>query len=217
LLILEEEEKTKRLDGCRNINLEDNISRKIILASGSPRRKKILENLRIDFDIIKPSGAVEKLFKNPRKTVVYNSGIKAQFVYNHAIMNSSDYRNCVIAGFDTIVYFNGRNLGKPQGVDQAYDFLQTLSGKIHRVITGVSIIDFKTGSIISGSETTIVKFRSISPGQIADYLSVEDVSDKAGAYDISGYGAMLVERINGCFYNVAGLPVYRFFELLKEI
>ena len=74
----------------------------------------------------------------------------------------------------------------------------------------------KTGSIVSGSETTIVKFRSLSSGQIADYLSVEDVFDKAGAYDISGYGAMLVEKINGCFYNVAGLPVYRFFELLER-
>ena len=197
--------------------MEGSISRKIILASGSPRRKKILKNLRIDFDVIKPSGAIEKLFKNPRKTVLYNSSIKAQFVYNHAIINSSNYSDCIIAGFDTIVYFNGRNLGKPDGIAQAYDFLKTLSGKIHRVITGVSIIDFKTGSIVSGSETTIVKFRDISSGQISDYLSVENVFDKAGAYDISGYGAMLVEKINGCFYNVAGLPVYRFFELLKEI
>jgi septum formation protein len=214
---LEEEEKTERINSRRNINLEDNISRKIILASVSPRRKKILENLRIDFDVIKPSGAVEKLFKNPQKTVLYNSGIKAQFVYNHAIISSLNYRNCIIAGFDTIVYFNGRSLGKPRGSDQAYDFLQTLSGKTHRVITGVSIIDFKTGSIVSGSETTIVKFRNLSLRQIDDYLSSEDVFDKAGAYDISGYGAMLVEKINGCFYNVAGLPVYRFFELLKEI
>lgn len=214
---MEEEEKTKRINSCRNINAEGSISKKIILASGSPRRKKILENLRIDFDVIKPSGDVEKLFKNPRKTVLYNSGIKAQFVYNHAIMNSLNYRNCVIAGFDTIVYFNGRNLGKPGDIDQAYNFLQALSGKINKVITGVSIIDFKTGSIVSGSETTIVKFRDISPGQISDYLSVEDVFDKAGAYDISGYGAMLVEKINGCFYNVAGLPVHRFFELLEEI
>jgi septum formation protein len=217
LLILEEEEKNKRLDCCKDIIPGDNISRRVVLASGSPRRKKILENLRIDFDVIKPSGAVEKSFKNPRKTVLYNSGIKAQFVYNHGIINCSDYRNCVIAGFDTVVYLNGRNLGKPQGLDQAYNFLQELSGKTHRVITGVSIIDFKTGNIASGSETTIVKFRSICPRQIADYLSVEDVFDKAGAYDISGYGAMLVEKINGCFYNVAGLPVYRFFELLKEI
>jgi septum formation protein len=214
---LEEEEKTEGLSGCRNIDLKDNISRRIILASGSPRRKRILEKLRIDFDVIKPSGMVEKLYKSPRKTVVYNSGIKAQFVYNHAIMCNSNYRNCVIAGFDTIVYFNGRNLGKPEGIEQAYDFLQTLSGKIHRVITGVSLIDFETGSIVSGSETTIVKFRSLSSGQIADYLSVEGVFDKAGAYDISGYGAILVEKINGCFYNVAGLPVFRFFELLKVI
>ena len=214
---MEEEEKNKKADSSRDINSEDNSSRRIVLASASPRRKKILENLRIDFDVIKPSGAVEKSYKNPRKTVVYNSGIKAQFVYNHAIINGLDYSNCIIAGFDTIVYFNGRSLGKPRGSDQAYDFLQTLSGKTHRVITGVSIIDFKTGSIVSGSETTIVKFRNLSSGQITDYLSSEDVFDKAGAYDISGYGAMLVEKINGCFYNVAGLPVYRFFELLKEI
>ena len=199
-----------------NINYKDNISGKIILASGSPRRKKILENLRIVFDVIKPSGMVEKFFKNPRKTVVYNSSIKAQFVYNHVIINNSNYRNCIVAGFDTVVYFNGRHMGKPPDIYQAYNFLQTLSGNIHRVITGVSIIDCATGSIISGSETTVVKFRSLSSGQIHNYLSVEDVSDKAGAYDISGYGAMLVEKITGCFYNVAGLPVFRLFELLER-
>jgi MAF protein len=213
---LEEEEKNKRLSGCRNINCQDNISRKIILASGSPRRKKILENLKIVFDVIKPSGTVEKFFKNPRKTVVYNSSIKAQFVYNHVIMNNSGYGNCIVAGFDTIVYFDGRHLGKPADIGQAFGFLETLSGNIHRVITGVSVIECRTGRIISGSETTLVKFRSLSSGQIDNYLSVEDVSDKAGAYDISGYGAVLVEKINGCFYNVAGLPVFRFFELLER-
>ena len=212
-----EEEENKRTNGCRDINLKENIFRRIILASGSPRRKKILENLRIDFDVIKPAGVVEKLFKNPQKTVIYNSSMKAQFVYNHAIINKLNYGNSVIAGFDTIVCFNGRNLGKPRHRSEAHDFIETLSGKTHRVITGVSLIDFKTGSSVSGSQTTIVKFKRISSGQIADYLSAEDVSDKAGAYDISGYGAMLVEKINGCFYNVAGLPVYRFFELLKEI
>ena len=199
-----------------NINCKDNISRKIILASGSPRRKKILENLRVDFDVIKPSGIVEKFFKNPCRTVIYNSSIKAQFVYNHVIINNSNYRNCIVAGFDTIVYFSGRHLGKPADTGQAYDFLCSLSGNIHRVITGVSLIDCATGSIVSGSETTVVKFRSLTSGQTNSYLSVENVSDKAGAYDISGYGAVLVEKITGCFYNVAGLPVFRFFELLER-
>lgn len=217
MLTLEEEEKNKNLNECRDINLQDSISRRVILASGSPRRKKILENLKIDFEVVKPYGTVEKLFKNPRKTVVYNSSIKAQFVYNRAIMNSLNYGNCVIAGFDTIVCFNGRILGKPGCRDEAFNYLESLSGKTHRVITGVSVIDFRTGHIVSECETTVVKFRSMSCKQITDYLSVEDVFDKAGGYDISGYGAMLVEKINGCFYNVAGLPVYRFFELLKKV
>ncbi len=195
---------------------EDDIAGKIILASGSPRRKKILENLRIDFDVIEPSGTVEKFFKNPRKTVVYNSSIKAQFVYNHAIINSLNYKNCIVAGFDTIVYFDGRILGKPLSIGQARDFLCILSGNIHRVITGVSIIDSKTGSIISESETTVVKFRSLSLSQIDNYLAADDGADKAGAYDISGLGSMLVEKINGCFYNAAGLPVYRFLKLLER-
>ena len=201
---------------------EDNrITKKIILASKSPRRRHILELLKLNFDIIEPINITEKFFKEPHKTVFYNSSIKAQNVYNNVIINNlknnkSKYGSSLIAGFDTIVYFRGRYLGKPSDKDEAGKFLRLLSGKSHLVISGITIIDIDTGKTATDSETTVVKFKLLQPSEIENYLRLENVMDKAGAYDISGYGCILVEKIKGCFYNVAGLPVFKFINLLKK-
>jgi septum formation protein len=104
---------------------EEEDNKRIILASGSPRRKKILEQLHLDFEIIKPIEAEEKLFKNPYETVSYNSLVKVKNIYNHAIINDLNYRNALIAGFDTIVYRCGRFFGKPDDIETAMDFLIT--------------------------------------------------------------------------------------------
>ena len=198
--ILEEEEDNKR----------------IILASSSPRRKKILEQLHLDFEIIKPVEAEERLFKNPYETVSYNSLVKAKNIYNHAIISGLNYKNALIAGFDTIVYWRSRFFGKPLDIKMAMDFLTSLSGKSHRVISSVSVLDFHSGKYLSDSDITIVKFRKLDKVEIEKYLEIEYVLDKAGAYDISGFGSILIEKINGCFYNVAGLPVNKFIGLLKK-
>ena len=102
---------------------EEEDNKRIILASSSPRRKKILEQIHLDFEIIKPIGAEERLFKNPYETVLYNSLVKAKNIYNHAIINGLNYRNVLIAGFDTIVYWRGRFFGKPDDINMARDFL----------------------------------------------------------------------------------------------
>ncbi len=191
--------------------------RLIILASSSPRRKRILKQLRIDFEVMVPEGAVEKSFTNPYKTVKYNSNAKAKFIYNHAIINNLDYRISIIAGFDTVVFFRDRYLGKPSSYIEAFDYIRMLSGKVHRVITGLTIIDVLSDRTFTDSETTEVKFRKLKNSEIDSYLKAEDVYDKAGAYDISGLGSILVEKIEGCFFNVAGLPVYRFIKLLEKV
>jgi septum formation protein len=195
---------------------EEEDNKRIILASSSPRRKKIFEQLHLDFEIIKPIEAEERLFKNPYETVSYNSLVKVKNIYNHAIINDLNYRNVLIAGFDTIVYWRGRFFGKPLDIKMARDFLTSLSGKSHSVISSVSVLDFNSGKYLSDSDITIVKFRKLDKVEIEKYLEIEYVLDKAGAYDISGFGSILIEKINGCFYNVAGLPVNKFIGLLKK-
>jgi len=196
---------------------EDNKSnKKIILASKSPRRRHILELLKVDFEVIEPLNTEEKIFKDPFKTVFYNSSLKAQNVYNRVIIDDLNYNNSLIAGFDTVVYFRGRYLGKPDDTVQAGEFLRILSGKNHLVISGISIIDGSSGKTFTDSEKTVVKFKVLHPEEIERYLKVEKVADKAGAYDISGFGSLLVEKIKGCFYNVAGLPVFKFVNLLEK-
>jgi len=195
---------------------EEEDNKRIILASSSPRRKKILEQLHLDYEVIEPKESEEKLFKNPYKTVSYNSLAKVKNVYNHAIINGLNYKNTLIVGFDTIVYWCGRFFGKPDDINMAMDFLTSLSGKNHRVVSGVSVLDFNSGKYLSDSDITIVKFRKFDKREIEKYLEIEYVLDKAGAYDISGFGSILVEKINGCFYNVAGLPVNKFISLIKK-
>ena len=195
----------------------DSSGRIIILASSSPRRKRILEQLMADFIVIEPDGVDEKLFGNPYKTVKYNSNVKAKYIYNNVIIKNSGYRSSVIAGFDTIVYLRGRFLGKPSGYDEAFEFIRMLSGRVHNVITGVTVIDSLSGKIFTDSEATSVKMRRLGDDEIKSYLEAGDVYDKAGGYDISGFGSILIEQIKGCFYNVAGLPVFKFIKLLKNI
>lgn len=190
---------------------------KIILASASPRRKRILEQLKVDFITIKPSADLEKTLENPIKTALFNSSQKAKFAQSSAIIRSLKHANTVIAGFDTVVFLDGRYLGKPQNTQMAEKYLEFMSGRAHTVITGVTLIDALNGNAVSGHEKTEVKFCRLGRLEIKNYIKTEYVLDKAGAYDIHGFGSLLVERINGCFYNVAGLPVYRLTRLLYRL
>ncbi len=200
--------------------LEKGDKKKLILASASPRRREILELLNLDFKVVEPDNCKEVLLKNPFKAVIGNSIIKVKNVYN----NIGGYRlkrkgyglkeQFLIAGFDTIVYFSRRYFGKPGSKEEAMEFLKTLSGRIHLVVSGVCVLDSVSGKYRFNTETTRVKFRKLTAEEIKGYIDKENVLDKAGAYNIFGLGSMLVERINGCFYNVAGLPVVKFMDLL---
>jgi len=195
---------------------EEESNKRIILASSSPRRRRILELLKVGFQIIEPHNCQEKLFRSPFKTVTCNSLIKAQDVYNRVIINNLSYTDTLVVSFDTIVYLNGKYFGKPQSIEEAGNFIRAFSNRTHSVISGVTVLDSKTGSYLSDFEITKVKFKKLGSFEIDSYLKQEYVLDKAGAYDIYGFGAVLVEKINGCFYNVAGLPVFKFFNLLEK-
>ena len=177
----------------------------IILASKSPRRREILEMFFKDFRIVS-SGAEERSdFKDPVKYAVDVAKRKAWEVYER--------EEGTIIGADTIVVLNGKILGKPRDEEEAILMLKALSGKVHDVITGYCIIH--EGREISNAVTTKVKFRDLNEEEIKAYVKTGEPLDKAGAYGIQGKGALLVERIEGDYYNVMGFPIRIIVELGK--
>jgi septum formation protein len=196
--------------------------KKIVLASASPRRSEILRILKIDYKAVEPENCKEVQFKDPYKTVISNSIIKAENVYNNIKKSrpkgkDSDYKEqFLIAGFDTVVYFKRKCFGKPGSIEEAEKFLNILSGRVHKVISGVCVLNSISGEYQFDAETTRVKFRKLMPKEIEVYIDKEEVLDKAGAYNIFGLGSLLVEKIGGCFFNAAGLPVIKFVDLLER-
>lgn len=183
---------------------------KIILASGSPRRAQLLEQIGVSFETIVPD-VDESVFEGlpPAEQVTGLSRKKAQAV---AAGRSG---GLPIVAADTLVAHGSHVLGKPEDRDGAFRMLRMLSGGWHEVYTGVTVMD--GGEIRTGYEVTEVKFRELTDGEIEQYLSTGEPMDKAGAYAIQGKGALLVERISGDYSNVVGLPLVRLSALLKEI
>lgn len=169
----------------------------IILASKSPRRKELLSLITENF-IIKSAEVDESLPDGiqPDKAVEYLSKIKAE-----PFKNDKD----IVIGADTIVSIDGIILGKPKNCSDAFKMLKLLSGKYHSVFTGVTII--KPDSVKTFSVETKVKFFDLTDKEINDYLDTGEPFDKAGAYGIQGKGSLLVEKIDGDYFNVVGLPI----------
>lgn len=179
--------------------------RPIILASKSPRRKELLSLITENF-VIKSAEVDESLPKGiqPDKAVEHLSKIKAE-----PFRNDED----IIIGADTVVSIDGVILGKPKDRSNAFKMLKMLSGKYHSVFTGVTII--KPDSTKTFSVETRVKFFDLTDREINDYLDTGEPFDKAGAYGIQGKGSLLVEKIDGDYFNVVGLPVSTLNKYLK--
>lgn len=184
---------------------------KLILASSSPRRIELLNRLGIDFEVI-PSNVEEPtplLGEDPIGFAKRVSKIKADKV-------SQSVKEGIVLGTDTIVELSGLILGKPTDRNSAKDMLELLSGRIHRVITGFTIINSRNQRFISDAVITAVKFRRLREEDIEDYLDKGEYMDKAGAYAIQGYGSNFIEYIRGCYYNVMGLPLERIMGALRH-
>lgn len=176
----------------------------MILASQSPRRRELLSLITEDFRVIPAKG--EEILPegiSPEQAVILLSRQKAEEIYR-------EYKNEAIIAADTVVAIDGMILGKPTSPENAADMLRTLSGRTHSVFTGVCVID-EQGELRSFADETTVEFNELSEQLIADYVASGEPMDKAGAYGIQGRGALLVKRINGCYYNVMGLPVGRLY------
>ena len=178
----------------------------IILASKSPRRKELLSLITDDFTV--DSAEVDETLPSgiePDRAVEYLSKIKAQ-----------PFRKSekIVIGADTVVAIDGKILGKPKDKDDAFSMLENLSGREHSVFTGVTVI--KNDKEITFSIQTKVKFYDLADSEIEAYSSSGEPFDKAGAYGIQGKGSLLVEKIDGDYFNVVGLPISRLARVLRE-
>lgn len=189
---------------------------KFILASKSPRRREILTNLGLEFEII-TSEADESYDEGtaPSDVVMTLSARKAAAVKASLEREGRDLADTVIIAADTVVSAEGEILGKPDGTKDAQRMLRLLSGGTHSVLSGITVI--YNGSSASAYEETFVRFAPMSDREIKWYAESGEPDDKAGAYAIQGYASMWVEGIDGCYFNVVGLPVSCLRRLLGRV
>ena len=184
--------------------------KKIILASASPRRKELLEKIGLKF-AVEPSDSEEDTDAGlePHELVWQISINKAKTV-------AAGYKNAIVIAADTIGVIGNKILGKPHTPNEAVKMLSEISGQPHLVITGLTVLDTATNKSISLTVDTIVYIKKLTGREIDAYVSTGEPLNKAGAYAIQGMGAVIVERIDGDFYNVMGLPLQALTEVLKE-
>lgn len=183
---------------------------KIVLASGSPRRMDLLNMLKVEF-VKDPSGIPEDidLSDSPESIVMSLAFQKAMDVAERY-----DDGELVI-GADTIVY-NDEVYGKPVDRDDAYKMLKALSGKEHSVYTGIAVVKAGSNEKVVDYVRTKVVFKELSDETIYSYIDTQEVYGKAGAYAIQGFGSVLVEEIQGDYFNIVGLPISRLSDILKN-
>lgn len=188
----------------------NHIMQKLILASASKARAKLLSQMELKYEII-PSYVDETIENSldPEEIVKELALRKAKKV-------SQSCSNALILGFDTMIYFNGEIIGKPKNKDQARNILLSFSDNNHIVYTGIAIIDTESKKIISDVEKTIVHFRSITEEEIEHYLDNEAYLEKAGSYSILEKAAFFVDSIEGCFFSVVGIPLAKLAKDLKH-
>ncbi|NPB08291.1 MAG: septum formation protein Maf [Aquificae bacterium] len=181
---------------------------RVILASSSPRRREIMKLLGLDFEVIPPKAEEKTESNNPVLLARKLAREKAYSVWR-------ENRDALVIGADTVVFFNGRVIGKPSDEEEAFSILRMLSGNWHTVVTGVAL--FFPGGKVVFHDAARVKFRDLEEEEIRRYVKSGEPMDKAGAYGVQGFGATLVEKIRGNFYTVMGLPVARIYTVLRGL
>jgi nucleoside triphosphate pyrophosphatase len=185
---------------------------KLILASSSPRRAEILANAGLPFSVLS-SAVDESSFPGeaPAALVQRLANAKADLVTARAVGPA------IILAADTVVVLDDKILGKPKSKEDARHMLQQLSGRTHSVLTGVALIRLPDGERRQFIESTLVHFRPITEEELSSYLATEEPYDKAGAYAIQGQAGRYIPRIEGCYFNVVGLPLSRVLAELRTL
>lgn len=185
---------------------------KVILASKSPRRVEILEKIVKEFEVVQSNfdentidfkGDVEKYVKDLSR----NKAIEVSKRLNEP---------SIVIAADTVVFQNGKVLEKSKSEEDAFSMLSSLSGNTHKVYSGICLINTYDDTVVTDCDCTEVKFSELNPRQIRNYINSGEPMDKAGAYGIQGLGGAFVERIEGCYYNVMGLPLNKLYKALEN-
>lgn len=185
---------------------------KLILASASPRRAQILHDAGISFAVL--SSAIDETpypGETPQQMVQRLADAKVELVSARAVGPA------ILIAADTVVAIDGQILGKPRSTDEARRMLELFSGRTHSVITGVSLLRLPEMDRRQFIETTLVHFAPLTRDEISRYLATEEPYDKAGAYAIQGHAGRYIPRIEGCYFNVVGLPLARVVSTLHEL
>ena len=185
-----------------------------ILASGSPRRKELLELMGLEFKVIVSQADEDSVSKDlkPELYVQELALLKASATAKEVLRN----KNAVIISADTIVTLDGQILGKPKDEDDAFYMLSKHSGREHEVYTGYCVMRISDGKAVCGKVRTKVKFKDLSDDKIRGYINSGEPMDKAGAYGIQGLGSILIEKIDGDYFNVVGLPISALADTLED-
>jgi len=183
----------------------------LVLASASPRRRELLERLGIPFKV-----SVSKAEENIDRGNLTPEQLARELALLKAKDVARTLEDGLVIGADTIVVLDDEILGKPKSREEAGRMLHLLRGRSHQVITGLALVEAGGGRVQLTSEVTTVWFRRLDPGEVEWYLDTGEPMDKAGAYGIQGKGSILVDRIEGCYFNVVGLPLTRLYLMLKE-
>lgn len=185
---------------------------KLILASASTRRAEILRDAGLSFVVL--SSAVDETpytNESPHDLVERLASSKAELVAARAIGPA------IVIAADTVISLDGHILGKPRSSDDARHMLEKLSGRTHSVVTGVALIRLPDSERRTFVESTLVHFAALSTEQITRYLATSEPHDKAGAYAIQGHAGRFITRIEGCYFNVVGLPLSRLYHALTQL
>ncbi len=185
------------------------VETELVLASRSPRRTEILTFAGVPH-IVCPSSIEEKSMEGtPQDIVMHWAQAKAADI-------AHKFTNYPVLGADTMVFRDGVLLGKPENEAQAFQMVRSLSGRWHTVYGGVALMWQSRGLSFTFAEATRVKFRNLPDKEIRAYIATGEPMDKAGAYGIQGQGCVLVEKLEGCYFNVMGLPVSRFLHRFRD-
>lgn len=188
---------------------------KIILASKSPRRKELLELMGIQDFEVKVSNVDETLKEN----LTIQEQIKDLAHRKAKAVLDTMGEDCIVIGADTIVEKNGKVYGKPKTKQEAYDMLKELSNATHQVVTGVCVLKKKDGNVTCyvDEDTTQIEIKPLTDQEIMDWIESGEAMDKAGAYAIQGKFAVHIQKMNGNYHSVMGLPINKLYDIMKMV
>ncbi|MGL4738654.1 MAG: Maf family protein [Cellulosilyticaceae bacterium] len=183
---------------------------KVILASGSPRRKELMKLIPVPFDV-----AVKEVDETLIEGLSAEENVM-QLAKKKALAVAQSFKEQWVLGCDTVVICDGQILGKPRDEVHAKEMLGLLSGRAHEVVTGVCMVKQDEDKVELFFDRTIVYFKELSDREVSYYIETREPMDKAGAYGIQGYASIFISRIEGDYYNVMGLPIQLVYDYLKK-